>query len=119
MASFRYSGRNAEGGKVAGIIDANSADAVATELLAKSVTPLTIEEQDAVDADVFAAISEMLRSKTVDLDEQIIFCRQMYSLAKAGVPIIRAIAGLGESNRNRYFREVLQKVRSDLEGGVS
>ena len=119
MASFRYSGRDAEGGKVMGIIDASSADAVATELLAKSVTPLTIEEQDAVDADVFASISEMLRSKTVDLDELIIFCRQMYSLAKAGVPIIRAIAGLGESHRNRYFREILQKVRSDLEGGVS
>src|SRR3990167_889231 len=119
MASFRYSGRNAEGGKVVGLIDASSADAVAAELLAKSVTPLTIEQQDSADADVFAAISEMLRSKTVDLDELIIFCRQMYSLAKAGVPIIRAIAGLGESNRNLYFREVLQKVRSDLEGGVS
>jgi MSHA biogenesis protein MshG len=119
MASFRYSGRNAEGGKVVGLIDANSVDAVAAELREKNVTPLTIEEQDAVDADVFAAINEKLRSKKVDLEELIIFCRQMYSLTKAGVPIIRAIAGLGESNRNRYFREVLQQVRADLEGGVS
>jgi MSHA biogenesis protein MshG len=119
MASFRYSGRNAEGGKVVGLIDANNVDAVAAELREKNVTPLTIEEQDAVDADVFAAINEKLRSKKVDLEELIIFCRQMYSLTKAGVPIIRAIAGLGESNRNRYFREVLQQVRADLEGGVS
>ena len=119
MATFRYSGRNAEGAKVAGIVDGNSAEAVASELLGKSITPLTIEAQNAADADVFAAIGEKLRRKHVDLDELIIFCRQMYSLAKAGVPIIRAIAGLGESNRNLYFREVLQKVRSDLEGGVS
>ena len=119
MATFRYSGRNAEGAKVAGIVDGNSAEAVASELLGKSITPLTIEAQSAVDADVFASIGEFLRRKHVDLDELIIFCRQMYSLAKAGVPIIRAIAGLGESNRNLYFREVLQKVRSDLEGGVS
>lgn len=119
MATFRYSGRNAEGVKVAGIVDGNSAEAVASELLGKSITPLTIEAQNAVDADVFASIGEFLRRKHVDLDELIIFCRQMYSLAKAGVPIIRAIAGLGESNRNLYFREVLQKVRSDLEGGVS
>lgn len=119
MAMFRYSGRNAEGTKVAGIVDGNSAEAVASELLGKSITPLTIEAQNAGDADVFAAIGEKLRRKHVDLDELIIFCRQMYSLAKAGVPIIRAIAGLGESNRNLYFREVLQKVRSDLEGGVS
>lgn len=119
MATFRYSGRNAEGAKVAGIVDGNSAEAVASELLGQSITPLTIEAQNAADADVFAAIAEKLRRKYVDLDELIIFCRQMYSLAKAGVPIIRAIAGLGESNRNLYFREVLQKVRSDLEGGVS
>ena len=119
MATFRYSGRNAEGVKVAGIVDGNSAEAVASELLGQSITPLTIEAQNAVDADVFASIGEFLRRKHVDLDELIIFCRQMYSLAKAGVPIIRAIAGLGESNRNLYFREVLQKVRSDLEGGVS
>jgi len=119
MATFRYSGRNAEGVKVVGIVDGNSAEAVASELLGKSITPLTIEAQNAVDADVFASIGEFLRRKHVDLDELIIFCRQMYSLAKAGVPIIRAIAGLGESNRNLYLREVLQKVRSDLEGGVS
>ncbi len=119
MATFRYSGRNAEGVKVVGIVDGNSAEAVASELLGKSITPLTIEAQNAVDADVFSSIGEFLRRKHVDLDELIIFCRQMYSLAKAGVPIIRAIAGLGESNRNLYLREVLQKVRSDLEGGVS
>lgn len=119
MARFRYSGRNAEGAKVAGIVDGNSAEAVASELLGQSITPLTIEAQNAVDADMFASMGEFLRRKHVDLDELIIFCRQMYSLAKAGVPIIRAIAGLGESNRNLYLREVLQKVRSDLEGGVS
>jgi len=119
MATFRYSGRNAEGVKVVGIVDGNSAEAVASELLGKSITPLTIEAQNAADADVFAALGAKLRRKHVDLDELIIFCRQMYSLAKAGVPIIRAIAGLGESNRNLYLREVLQKVRSDLEGGVS
>ena len=119
MATFRYSGRNAEGAKVAGIGDGNSAEAVASELRGTSITPLPLEAQNAVDADVFSSIGEFLRRKHVDLDELIIFCRQMYSLAKAGVPIIRAIAGLGESNRNLYLREVLQKVRSDLEGGVS
>jgi MSHA biogenesis protein MshG len=35
------------------------------------------------------------------------------------VPIIRAMGGLAESQRNRYFREVLMEVRKDLEGGMS
>lgn len=117
MSQFRYTGRDARGQKVSGTLDASSADAVAGELLAKQITPLTVEAERAAEVDVLAVLQEKMRRKKVDLEELIIFCRQMYSLAKAGVPIIRAIAGLGESNRNLYFREVLQEVRSDLESG--
>nr|WP_262371903.1 type II secretion system F family protein [Pseudomonas peli] len=115
---YRFTGRDAQGGKIIGSREAGSADSLASELLAERITPLTIEEQaQASDSDVFAQLKESLRRKHVDLEELIIFCRQMYSLSKAGVPIIRAIGGLAESSRNLYLREVLQAVRSDLEGG--
>lgn len=118
MSQFHFTGRDAQGSKVSGSREAGSADSLASELLAERITPLTIEEQAQVsDNDVFAQLKESLRRKHVDLEELIIFCRQMYSLSKAGVPIIRAIGGLAESSRNLYLREVLQAVRSDLEGG--
>ena len=118
MSLYRFTGRDAQGGKIIGSREAGSADSLASELLAERITPLTIEEQArASDSDVFAQLKESLRRKHVDLEELIIFCRQMYSLSKAGVPIIRAIGGLAESSRNLYLREVLQAVRSDLEGG--
>ena len=118
MSLYRFTGRDAQGGKIIGSRESGSADSLASELLAERITPLTIEEQArASDSDVFAQLKESLRRKHVDLEELIIFCRQMYSLSKAGVPIIRAIGGLAESSRNLYLREVLQAVRSDLEGG--
>src|SRR3989344_2716322 len=118
VSLYRFTGRDAQGGKIIGSREAGSADSLASELLAERITPLTIEEQaQASDSDVFAQLKESLRRKHVDLEELIIFCRQMYSLSKAGVPIIRAIGGLAESSRNLYLREVLQAVRSDLEGG--
>ncbi|MDR7025380.1 MSHA biogenesis protein MshG [Pseudomonas peli] len=118
MSLYRFTGRDAQGGKIIGSREAGSVDSLASELLAERITPLTIEEQaQASDSDVFAQLKESLRRKHVDLEELIIFCRQMYSLSKAGVPIIRAIGGLAESSRNLYLREVLQAVRSDLEGG--
>jgi len=118
VSQFHFTGRDAQGSKVSGSREAGSADSLASELLAERITPLTIEEQaQASDNDVFAQLKESLRRKHVDLEELIIFCRQMYSLSKAGVPIIRAIGGLAESSRNLYLREVLQAVRSDLEGG--
>lgn len=120
MSQFRYTGRDAQGGKVVGTLQGASSDSVASDLLAQKITPLTIEEQaEQTGEDVLASLREKLRRKRVDLEELIIFCRQMYSLSKAGVPIIRAIGGLAESHRNQYFREVLQAVRSDLEGGMS
>lgn len=118
MSQFKFTGRDAQGTKVSGSRESASADSLASELLAERITPLTIDEQAQVaDSDVLAQLKERLRRKRVDLEELIIFCRQMYSLSKAGVPIIRAIGGLAESHRNPYFREVLQDVRSDLEGG--
>ncbi|WJN60005.1 type II secretion system F family protein [Pseudomonas sp. SO81] len=120
MSQFRYTGRDAQGGKVVGTLQGASSDSVASDLLAQKITPLTIEEQaEQTSEDVLATLREKLRRKRVDLEELIIFCRQMYSLSKAGVPIIRAIGGLAESHRNQYFREVLQAVRADLEGGMS
>ena len=121
MSQFRYTGRDAQGGKISGSRESASADSLASELLAEKITPLQIEQQAAQggSVDVMALLNEALRSKKVELDELIIFCRQMYSLSKAGVPIIRAIGGLAESHRNPFFREVLQEVRSDLEGGMS
>ena len=118
MSHFLFTGRDAQGAKVSGSRESASADSLASELLAERITPLTIDEQAPVtDSDAWAQLKERLRRKRVDLEELIIFCRQMYSLSKAGVPIIRAIGGLAESHRNPYFRDVLQAVRSDLEGG--
>lgn len=120
MSQFRYTGRDAQGARITGTLQSASSDSVASELLAQKITPLTIEEQrEQGGDDLLATLTEKLRRRRVDLEELIIFCRQMYSLSKAGVPIIRAIGGLAESHRNLYFREVLQQVRADLEGGMN
>ena len=122
MASFRFSGRDAQGRKIGGIRQAASAEALAGELLAERITPLNIEAEAQASAggeqDALRALNRLLGRERVELEELIIFCRQMYSLSKAGVPIIRAIGGLAESTRNLYLREVLQAVRSDLERGL-
>ncbi|MCP9338628.1 type II secretion system F family protein [Stutzerimonas xanthomarina] len=121
MPAFRYTGRNAQGVKISGALEGTSADSVAGELLSRQITPLTIEasESQTGSGDALAVLREKLRRKRVDLDELIIFSRQMYSLSKAGVPIIRAIGGLAESNRNLFFRQILQDVRASLESGQS
>ncbi|KHO65556.1 type II secretion system F family protein [Pseudomonas flexibilis] len=121
MAAFRFTGRDAQGQKVSGVRQAASAEALAGELLAERITPLTIEAQAAStaggSADVLRQLNRLLGRERVSLEELIIFCRQMHSLSKAGVPILRAMGGLADSTRNPYFGEVLREVRADLEAG--
>lgn len=119
MTLYRFTGRDAQGAKVSGSRNSGSADMLASELLAQQITPLTIEAPAGQTVNALAVLAKRLRSKKVDLLVLIMFCRQMHSLSKAGVPIIRAMGGLAESQRNQYFREVLLQVRSDLEGGMS
>ena len=121
MAAFRFTGRDAQGQKVSGVRQAASAEALAGELLAERITPLTIEAQTEAGAgdaaDALRQLKRLLGRERVSLEELIIFCRQMHSLSKAGVPILRAMGGLADSTRNAYFAEVLRAVRADLEAG--
>ena len=122
MASFRFSGRDAQGRKVSGSRQAASAEALAGVLLGERITPLSIDAERAPavgSGDAWGALKKLLSRERVELEELIIFCRQMHSLSKAGVPIINAIGGLAESARNPFFRQVLQTLRGDLEGGTA
>jgi len=46
-----------------------------------------------------------------------LFSRQMYTLLKAGVPILRALGGLQESATNSALARVIQDLRSGLDSG--
>jgi MSHA biogenesis protein MshG len=47
----------------------------------------------------------------------LLFSRQIHTLLRAGVPIMRALAGLQESSANPAMRDVLQDVRDSLDSG--
>jgi MSHA biogenesis protein MshG len=47
-----------------------------------------------------------------------LFSREIYTLFKAGVPILRALAGLQETTTNLRMRQVLYELRRSLESGV-
>ena len=116
MAIFDYTGRNQTGEQVAGRQEADSRDSLAGQLMAASVIPVSIEE-----VRVTEEFSESLKKKLglgrPTLVDLILFSRQMYALAKSGIPIIRGLGLIAASSRNKIFAEALQSVVDDLEGG--
>ena len=121
MPQFKYAGKSTQGGPQKGVIEAASAQAAAQALLSQNIVPLTIVEgtkrRAENEGDGFD-ITRLFQQK-VGLDEMIIFSRQMYSLLKAGIPIIRAIKGLSENASHKRFQEILKDIADQLEQGRS
>lgn len=116
---FSYRGKDDRGIVQQGSLVAASADAAASELMRRGITPLTIREQQA-QASVTDRLNSMpLLRKKVTLDELIVFCRQMYALTKAGIPLIRTMRGLADTTRSPVLAEVLGDVTARLEGGTT
>ncbi|MDR7122122.1 type II secretion system F family protein [Rheinheimera soli] len=113
MATFSYTARDRQGQSVSGSIEAGSEAAVADMLLQRSQTPIKIKLQEEKQAS--AAI--VWPWQQVSMTELIIFSRQMYSLMKAGIPIIRAIVGLAESTSSTALNTVLLDLADQLEKG--
>jgi MSHA biogenesis protein MshG len=117
MPVFAYRGRGARGELVTGSLDAADQGAVADQLLATGVTPvdisLTLAKADSGEPGWLAKLFE----PRVTLVDTMLFSRQMYTLLKAGVPILRALAGLQESAINPALRRVIADLRVSLDAG--
>lgn len=116
MPQFRYQARSAAGALVEGSVEAASAAMVADQLAADGVTPVRISEEARKSAGR-AAMQWQFGGRRVEADDLILFCRQMYSLTKAGVPLLRALRGMSESATKPIMAETLLAVLEDLEGG--
>lgn len=120
MPHFRYTGRNRRGEAVDGQIDGASPDAVANQLFNNGVTPIDIIEVD-VAQDVFGGLKALrvrMSEGRVELLDQIFFCRQMYTLLKAGVPIMQALRGLRDSTQNPALAKIIGSIGEGLDAGM-
>lgn len=114
MMRFSCKGRNARGEMVESTLDAENAGACADELYKEGIIPVEI---NAASPEQKEAWLEFFGEKKVGAVELMLFSRQMHTLLKAGVPILRALAGLQESMRSKAFSDALAAVRESLDSG--
>lgn len=115
MAKFKYKAKSSGGDYVTGVVEAGSLNEAMADLYQQNLIPIDLKQT--VDREEFKI--KWPFGKRLGLPELVMFCRQMYSLTKAGVPIIKAIAGLAESTDQECLRDSLRKLSKDLAGGKS
>ena len=117
MAIYEFKGRNVEGRLINGQLDASSQDAAVNQLLGRGVTPVEVKEfiEQLSLSEQFARATNRGRVETVEL---IMFCRQMHTITRAGIPLVKGLRGLSASLRNYAFQQALNDIVERLEAGT-
>jgi MSHA biogenesis protein MshG len=129
MARFIYRARGAYG-QVEGVQEAANASQVADILRTKDLIPVSIRPENSATASLAGNLGvngsnvngQMAGAKwpapKVMPQDVMLFSRQIHTLLKAGVPILRALSGLQETTTNPAMKKVIYEIRRSLEGGV-
>lgn len=111
MPLFEYKGRTEDGMMVTGVQEAADADALGAALIGTRITPVEIKPKKA------GAVAINLFEEKITSLEVMIFSKQMYTLLKAGIPIMRALSGIQSSVGNPKLAQVVGQLRVSLDSG--
>jgi MSHA biogenesis protein MshG len=114
MANYSYTARNASGELTSGSLEANDAPAAAQILMGRQFIPIEIKQSK--DGPATNTPISFLTPR-IKLEDMVIFSRQMYSLSKSGIPIIRAVKGLADTSNSVRMASTLNDVCDQLEHG--
>ncbi|MCR5885815.1 type II secretion system F family protein [Rhizobacter sp. J219] len=116
MPQFTYTARDAGGDLLQGVLEGDSAGAVAAELQRAGSTPLEIALATAVGASMASKQISFGKKERVKHEDLLMFSRQLHTLLKAGIALTRALGGLQES-ASPAMKDVIRQTRESLESG--
>lgn len=115
MELFQYKARDKFNKPISGVLSAGSADLVAVKLKGMGYIPISIlpKEEEAVH------FNKAFGQAKVAFPEVNAFTRQLYTLQKAGIPILSAMKALKEQAKSPFFKKVIGQIDRDIEAGIS
>jgi type IV pilus assembly protein PilC len=114
MASFAFKALDLAGAPTRGELDAEDKQTVSSQLRAKGLIVLDIEEQKPTDVgDLFS------RFKKVKADDLTVATRQLSTMVSSGMSLLRALYVIEEQTESDKLRESFIAVRKDVEAGIS
>lgn len=112
---FSYKATKKDGTPSSGSIEASSHDAAVQALARQGLHPLVVKATAGKSKSGGLKIGGFgKRVKSTDL---VVFTRQLATMVSAGVPLSRGLELLSHDPESPYFREVLESVTKDIEGG--
>ena len=114
MSTFAFKALDVTGIPTRGEIDADDKQIVVSQLRARGLVVLDVEEQKPTD------VGDILgRFKRVKAEELTVATRQLSTMVSSGMTLLRAFYVLEEQTENEKLRDAFTAVRKDVEAGLS
>ena len=120
MAKFKYIALDKEGRELSGVIESTSENRARKELAAQGFSVSRIAEVAAIASDKKASAAKTkkpLFGTGVKKENITVFSRQLSTLLKAGLPLLRALEVIGRQEKNPYFKAVVEQLADNVRTG--
>lgn len=115
MAKFRYIGKDKDGRDVNDVVDAKSEAVARIALTGQGIRVAKIVEMTAADGP--KKTRKPLIGTGVKAADITVFSRQIATLLKAGLPLLRSLEVISRQEKNPYFRTVIEQVADNVRTG--
>ncbi len=118
MPSYVYIAKDENGKKIKGFLEAKSISEAHTILENRGIYPIKLKETRKPGKGKPLFDINILTRK-IKSEELIIFTEQFATLINSGLSILDSLEGLSEQTENKYFSQIIQKIKNDIESGTS
>ena len=113
MPIFVWNGKNRFGDVVRGKRVAHSEKELSMSLAREQISNINISREKA------QIKIPSFQSQKVSLKDLSLYSRQLSVLIDAELPLIQSLNILAEQSKNKYFKQVIEEIREDVEAGSS
>jgi type IV pilus assembly protein PilC len=113
MAAFTYDAINAQGLELRGEIHAADVASAQEQLRMRGLLAQNLVEHRAKGEGGARTAFKKVKPKSLQ-----VFSRQLATMIEAGVSVVAALVTLEEQTDDKYLREVIGEIRSDVEAGM-
>jgi len=114
MPQFKYVAKDKDGKTVNSSMEAANNIALVEALRQKELIIISVEEaKERAKSVAFGG------GERINLDELVVFSRQLATMVDAGIPLVGALDALQEQMESKVFKTIVKRVRDNVEGGLS
>ena len=111
MPTFRYVAKENTGKTISGTLEYSDKAVLIDALRRKGLTIVSINETKKK--------TTAFTSKSIKLEEIVIFSRQLATMVDSGIPLVQAMDILYDQIEKPYFKGIVATIRDDIEAGAS